>query len=81
MSIWQRLFGHAAPEAETRALTLRIRELLKAGKSPEEAREALIAEGVGPRRAASMVTLVLKAQEETRRMFDLGGRADTPDRS
>ncbi len=73
MSIWRKLFGGGAPAVETRALTLRVRELLKAGKSPEEARDVLMAEGVSPRRAASVVALVLKAQEESRRLFDPDG--------
>jgi len=71
MAIWDRMFGGGgAGGAETRALTLRIRELLKAGKNPDEAREMLIQEGVRPRRAASMVALVVKAEATARRMFD-----------
>jgi hypothetical protein len=71
MTIWNRMFGGGgAGGAETRALTLRIRELLKEGKSPAEAREMLIQEGVRPRRAASMVALVIKAEATARRMFD-----------
>jgi hypothetical protein len=71
MSIWSRLFGGArAGGPETRALTLRIRELLNSGKSADEVRDILIREGVRPRRAASMVALVLKAQAASRRLFD-----------
>ena len=70
MTIWDRMFGGGAGGAETRVLTLRIRELLKDGKSPQEAREMLIQEGVRPRRAASMVALVVKAEAAARRMFD-----------
>jgi len=71
MTIWDRMFGGGgAGGAETRALTLRIRELLREGKSPAEAREILIQEGVRPRRAASMVALVVRAEAAARRMFD-----------
>lgn len=74
MSMWLRLFGGArAGGPETRALTLRIRELLNAGKSPEEARDILIGEGVRPRRAASMVAYVIKAQEASKRLFEGSG--------
>ena len=71
MAIWDRMFGGGgAGGAETRALTLRIRELLKAGKNPDEVRKLLIQEGVRPRRAASMVALVVRAEAAARRMFD-----------
>jgi hypothetical protein len=69
--MWSRLFGGArAGGPETRALTLRIRELLNAGNSAEEVRDILIGEGVRPRRAASLVALVLEARAESKRMFN-----------